>query len=337
MQNREVAKKFFAEERTRDELNIQCCDCDAPNPQWASVSLGSYFCLVCSGTHRSLGVHISFVRSLTMDAWSDKQLDSMKHGGNRKLKEYLARHGVSPTFSIAEKYGSKAAEAYRQRLKATVEGLPLPSDPVPGTGSQPFYNTPVQRPLDSAPIMGGPLPEQQGAGANVQDKLAAGLWGAWDLAKKTADAAKETAQATAQHAQEKGWVDSVKTLAGDSATYVKSTATTAAAIAAEKTAAGYNYAKETEIGKKVDSRIQGFRGQDGTNVTAAQAEAQYSSMYSQNGSGANMTSPARTPPQGLTPPQGHTPLQGNTPPKVLTPTQSSPRGEKKDLWEDDDW
>lgn len=263
-----------------------------------------------------------------MDAWSDKQLDSMKHGGNRKLKEYLARHGVSPTFSIAEKYGSKAAEAYRQRLKATVEGLPLPSDPVMGTGSQPFYNTPVQRPLDSAPIMGGPLPEQAG-GAGVQDKLAAGIWGAWDLAKNTASAAKETAQATAAHAQEKGWVDSVKTLAGDSATYVKSTAVTAASFTAEKTAAGYNYAKETEIGKKVDSRIQGLRGQDtGANVTSA--EATYSSMYSQNGSGANMTSPARTPPQMLSPPQG------NTPPKVLTPTLSSPR-EKKDLWEDDDW
>ena len=51
-----------------------CCDCDEKNPQWASVSFGTFMCLECSGRHRALGVHISFVRSVTMDSWSDKQV-----------------------------------------------------------------------------------------------------------------------------------------------------------------------------------------------------------------------------------------------------------------------
>jgi Putative GTPase activating protein for Arf len=43
------------------ELQI-CCDCNSKSPQWASVSYGCFMCLECSGKHRGLGVHISFVR-----------------------------------------------------------------------------------------------------------------------------------------------------------------------------------------------------------------------------------------------------------------------------------
>ncbi|XXG74675.1 hypothetical protein AAC387_Pa07g3334 [Persea americana] len=63
--------------------NHTCADCGAPDPKWASANIGVFICLKCCGVHRSLGTHISKVLSVTLDDWSDEELDAMiEVGGN---------------------------------------------------------------------------------------------------------------------------------------------------------------------------------------------------------------------------------------------------------------
>ncbi|KAF4020864.1 hypothetical protein G4228_012451 [Cervus hanglu yarkandensis] len=54
--------------------NASCCDCGLADPRWASINLGITLCIECSGIHRSLGVHFSKVRSLTLDTWEPELL-----------------------------------------------------------------------------------------------------------------------------------------------------------------------------------------------------------------------------------------------------------------------
>ncbi|KAJ2068694.1 hypothetical protein GGI08_000736 [Coemansia sp. S2] len=53
-----------------DEANEYCADCSTLQPEWCSLNLGCLLCIECSGIHRSLGTHISKVRSLTLDVTS---------------------------------------------------------------------------------------------------------------------------------------------------------------------------------------------------------------------------------------------------------------------------
>lgn len=89
--------------KDRDELfnslcrkkgNRLCFDCNTPNPKWTSKNYCVFICLDCSGIHRSLGVHISQVKSANMDRWSRDELDVFKaSGGNDAARAFFSQHG----------------------------------------------------------------------------------------------------------------------------------------------------------------------------------------------------------------------------------------------------
>ena len=56
--------------------NHFCADCKRPSPTWASINLGVFVCIKCSGCHREIGVHVTKIKSINLDLWPSNILNN---------------------------------------------------------------------------------------------------------------------------------------------------------------------------------------------------------------------------------------------------------------------
>lgn len=112
----------------------QCFDCDAPCAQdaWISLNHATFLCIQCAGTHRALGVHISFVRSLELDDIKASEAALMGQGGNARFRDFLLGRGVPRhvwlALALDLRYHTPAADLYRRVLAAEAAGRAPPAE-----------------------------------------------------------------------------------------------------------------------------------------------------------------------------------------------------------------
>eukprot|EP01012_Entosiphon_sulcatum_P040857 TRINITY_DN54593_c0_g1_i1.p1 TRINITY_DN54593_c0_g1~~TRINITY_DN54593_c0_g1_i1.p1 ORF type:complete len:358 (-),score=60.29 TRINITY_DN54593_c0_g1_i1:117-1163(-) len=114
----EEYKEILSKLRAKPE-NKMCIDCPAKNPNWATLTYGAFLCMDCAAHHRSMGVHLTFVRSTVLDKWSKTEVKRMEVGGNGRARAFFKQHGIQ---DMKNKYTTLAAKQYRMQLDQLCRG-----------------------------------------------------------------------------------------------------------------------------------------------------------------------------------------------------------------------
>lgn len=111
--------------------NKTCADCKRNDPRWASWNIGCYLCIRCSGIHRSMGTHISKVKSIDLDIWTPEQMETIQKWGNHRCNLYWEAHlkpGHVPPDHKIESFIRSKYELRRWAREGPVPD-PAPLDP----------------------------------------------------------------------------------------------------------------------------------------------------------------------------------------------------------------
>ncbi|KAK6081845.1 PH domain-containing protein [Seiridium cupressi] len=126
--------------RDHDHGNLWCADCGSGSKvEWVSINLAIILCIECSGIHRSLGTHISKVRSLTLDitSFTPDIIELLLLVGNRvsnMVWETRLEPGIKPGPQASREQRLKfitakyVDRAYIEPISATLSRYPTADD-----------------------------------------------------------------------------------------------------------------------------------------------------------------------------------------------------------------
>ncbi|ORY61256.1 uncharacterized protein BCR38DRAFT_347208 [Pseudomassariella vexata] len=180
------------------ESNKICADCKKnKHPRWASWNLGVFICIRCSGIHRGMGTHISRVKSVDLDSWTDEQLQSILSWGNARANKYWEAKLASGHVPSEAKIENFIRTKYE--LKRWVMDGPIP-DPasldVEGDDDIPLSIVKEKQNIDKKESIRKGSVGQSAAPRHVAAAPQADLIGSDDLPPRASTAGPRSTQAT---------------------------------------------------------------------------------------------------------------------------------------------
>ncbi|ODQ78515.1 hypothetical protein BABINDRAFT_9289 [Babjeviella inositovora NRRL Y-12698] len=151
----------------KEPANKYCADCKVTkNPRWASWNLGCFMCIRCSGIHRSMGTHISRVKSVDLDSWTDEQINNVVQWGNARANAFWEANLPGAHVPDDSKIENFIRTKYDLKKWAAAKTVPDPASINVAAQAVPAAPpaTPPQRAVSTAPSAVPKRPTSQAAG-----------------------------------------------------------------------------------------------------------------------------------------------------------------------------
>lgn len=109
--------------------NKACSDCQTPTVSFASLNHGIFLCSSCANFHQKHMAHISIVKSISNENWTENELNIMIMGGNIKFRNFIDIYKLPKDFTLEMRYQTIAVSFYREMMKNQLEKKLIPEPP----------------------------------------------------------------------------------------------------------------------------------------------------------------------------------------------------------------
>ena len=118
----QLNRRELIEQIRNDEMNKECFDCGAKNPEYISINNGIFLCKKCIYYHYKLPDQISTLIKNNLNILGEKELKYLYYGGNSRLSKFINDNcqNLNNKYQPELLYITEELKYYRYKLSSMV-------------------------------------------------------------------------------------------------------------------------------------------------------------------------------------------------------------------------